>query len=166
MTPAAFRGKATEVAPLPGEEDCLREILARPVARPAGEVTWAIEAGPFDPADALPREQVDRLCDPAPMAVENGWTKLPDGSIQVAFRTALAALTPEMIEWWADWHPLRDQRYRAWHPNEHFGNRNLPGATPGKKSYWGAVIFFDEDVGDGRTQQPVGQSGRGAGGDR
>lgn len=149
---AGIRGMAPEVLPLPGEEDYLAEIISRPVAQPAREVIEAIEAGPFDPDDALPRDEAIRLCDPEPMEVENGWTKMPDGSVQVAFRTELPGVTAEMIEWWVDWHPWRDDRYRAWHPTEHFGNRPLPGATAQEKPYWGAVVFFDEEVGDGRSR--------------
>ena len=152
MTPSAFRNMAPDGPALPGEDEYLAEIISRPVAQPTDEVIRAIESGPFDPAAALPKEDAIRLCDPAPMDVETGRTRLPDGSIQVAFRTELPDLTPEMIEWWADWHPQRDDRYRAWHPQEHFGNRTLPGGTSQEKSYWGAVVFFDEDVGDGRSQ--------------
>lgn len=152
MTARVFKGKAEEVPPQPGEEEYLAGIIAAPVAQPCDEVLEAIGSGPFDPDQALPRDQVSRLCDPEPLGVESGWTRLPDGSIQVAFRTLLPDLTAEMVEWWFGWHPLRDDRYRAWHPSEHFGNRVLPGATRQAKSYWGAVIFFDEDVGDGRSQ--------------
>lgn len=152
MTPTAFKGMAPEVPPLPGEGDHLAGIIARPVARPAAEVIDAIESGPFDPEHALARDDAVRLCDPAPLKVENGWTRLPDGSIQVAFRTELPDLTTAMVEWWFDWHPLRDDRYRAWHPQEHFGNRLLPAVRNQEKPYWDAVIFFDEDVGDGRSQ--------------
>lgn len=152
MTAAAFKGMAPDAPPLPGEDEYLAEIIARPVARPAPEVIEAIDSGPFDPAKALPRDEVIRLCDPEPMEIENGWTLMPDGSVQVAFRTELPGVSAEMIEWWADWHPQRDDRYRAWHPSEHFGNRRLTGARVEEKSYWGAVIFFDEDVGDGRSQ--------------
>lgn len=152
MTAAAFKGMAPDGQPLPGEDEYLAEIISRPVATPADEVIAAIDAGPFDPGLALPRDEAIRLCDPEPMEVETGWTVMPDSSVQVAFRTELPGVTPEMIEWWADWHPQRDDRYRAWHPQEHFGNRVLPGATNQEKSYWGAVIFFDEDVGDGRSQ--------------
>lgn len=152
MTAAAFKGMASEDPPLPGEEEYLAEIIARPVATPAAEVRVAIDAGPFDPADALPRERAARLCDPEPLKVESGWTRLPDGSVQVAFRTELPDLTAPMVEWWFDWHPGRDNRYRAWHPQEHFGNRRLPGGSRQAKPYWGAVIFFDEDVGDGRSR--------------
>ena len=152
MTFSAFSGKAHEAPPLPGEEEYLAEIIARPVAQPASEVIAAIEAGPFAPELALPKSEAIRLCDPEPMEIETGWSVMPDGSVQVAFRTELPGVSAEMIEWWADWHPLRDDRYRAWHPAEHFGNRILPGATVQEKPYWGAVIFFDEDVGDGRSQ--------------
>lgn len=152
MTATAFKGMAPDAPPLPGEDEYLAEIIARPVARPSQSVIDAIDSGPFDPAGALPREEVIRLCDPEPMGVETGWTIMPDGSVQVAFRTELPGVTAEMIEWWAGWHPQRDDRYRAWHPTGHFGNRILPGATAQEKDYWGAVIFFDEDVGDGRSR--------------
>jgi hypothetical protein len=143
---------APDAPALPGDEEYLAEILSRPVAQPAAEVTEAIESGPFDPELVLEKADAIRLCDPAPMEVENGWTVRPDGSVQVAFRTALPGVTAEMVEWWAEWHPLRDDRYRAWHPSEHFGNRILPGATSQEKSYWGAVIFFDEVAGGERAQ--------------
>ena len=152
MTAPAFKGKASEVPPLPGEDEYLAGIIARPVARPAPDVTEAIESGPFDPELALEKADVIRLCDPEPMEVESGWTVRPDGSVQVALRTELPGVTAEMIEWWSDWHPLRHDRYRAWHPTEHFGNRLLPGATSQEKSYWGAVIFFDEFAGGQRDQ--------------
>ncbi len=144
---------APEAPPLSGEDEYLAEILARPVASPAPDVIQAIESGPFDPALALEKADAIRLCDPAPMEIETGWTERPDGSVQVAFRTELPGVTAEMIEWWAAWHPLRDDRYRAWHPTEHFGNRLLPGnAIRQEKSYWGAVIYFDEVAGLERTR--------------
>ena len=152
MTPRAFQGMAPDAPPLPGEDEYLAEIIARPVAQPASEVSEAIDSGAFDPDLTLPKADAIRLCDPEPMKVETGWTRLEDGSIQVAFRTELPGVTTEMVEWWADWHPLRDDRYRAWHPTEHFGNRILPGGSKQEKTYWGAVIFFDEDVGGGRSQ--------------
>ena len=51
----------------------------RPLTPPDPEVLGAIEAGPIDPSEALPLAALDRLLDPAPLAVETGWCRLPDG---------------------------------------------------------------------------------------
>jgi hypothetical protein len=75
---------------------------------------------------------------------------MPDRSIQIGIETPMPNLTPEMVEWWFDWHPRRNDRYRVWHPTAHFGNGLLPAPAPGPKPSWGAVNFPDEDVGDGR----------------
>lgn len=135
-----------------GESEYLARLLRKPLPKLPGEVKEQIDSGPFDPVHALSRSTPDRLCDPEPLAVETGWTRLPDKSVQVAVRTPLPDLTPEMVEWWFDWHPRRSDRYRAWHPEDHFGNGFSPPASPGLKPSWGAVNFPDEDVGDGRIR--------------
>lgn len=136
----------------PGEQEYLDGLLERPVAEPAPATAAAIGAGPIDPDEALDLERADRLCDPAPLDVETGWAVLPDRSVKIAVETPMPDLTPEMVEWWFDWHPRRNDRYRAWHPVAHFGNALVPAASPGKKPSWGVTNLVDEDVGDGRMK--------------
>ncbi len=60
-------------------DDELTAYLSRPLSPADADVLAAIERGPIDPADALSRSDLDRLLDPAPLAVETGWCTLPDG---------------------------------------------------------------------------------------
>ncbi len=48
----------------PMSESALREYLERPMEKPAPDVLDAIERGPIDPADALKRDDVERLLRP------------------------------------------------------------------------------------------------------
>lgn len=133
-----------------GEQEYLEELLKKPLPEIDPAVALALEASPFEPEDAVSRADIDRLCDPEPLDVESGWTIMPDRSIQIAVETAMPDLTPEMVDWWFDWHSRRSDRYRVWHPVAHFGNGFVPATSPGKKPSWGVVNFPDEDVGDGR----------------
>jgi hypothetical protein len=51
--------------------------------------------------------------------VENGYTFLPDGSIQVSVLTDMPNVTPLMWDWWFGWHGSHDNRYKLWHPKAH-----------------------------------------------
>ena len=133
--------------------DDLHDLLTRPLTPPDRAVLAAIERGPIDPADALPLTQLDRLLDPAPLAAETGWCRLPDGTGYVAVRTAMPGVSGELVDWWFDWHPRDPLRYRVWHPSAHRDNRLDPppagAATRGAKAHWGAVHHPVEDVGTG-----------------
>ena len=60
---------------------------------PELDVLAAIERGPIDIGDALRRDDLDRLADPAPLPAETGWCTLPDGVGYVAVRTAMPGVT-------------------------------------------------------------------------
>lgn len=133
----------------------LEGLLDRPVAAPDPEAAPAVAAGPIDPAQALGRNELDRLCDPAPLPAETGWCTLPDGVGYVAARTAMPGVSGEMVDWWFDWHPRDPIRYRVWHPLAHFSNSIDPPpdadaatAMPAKP-FWGATHHPVEDVGVG-----------------
>jgi len=133
----------------------LTAYLDRPMA-PADPATLAaIEAGPVDPGEALPLTSLDRLLDPAPLAVETGWCRLPDGVRFVAVRTPMPAVSAEMVEWWFDWHPHEPLRYRIWHPRAHLDNSLELPARPGTKPHWGAVHHPVEDVGTGTVHARI-----------
>jgi len=134
---------------LPGESKYLATLMIKPVAKASPATIESIEAGPFEPELALAFAEADRMCDPAPLEVESGWTVLTDGSVQVAVETPMPDLTAEMVEWWFDWHPRRRDRYRVWHPVAHYDNGIVPAEPPGHKPFWGSVNFPNEDVGDG-----------------
>lgn len=131
----------------------LAALLERPMTPPDEAVLAAVTAGPIDPQEALPRTQLDRLLDPAPLAAETGWCWLPDGVAYVAVRTAMPGVTGEMVDWWFDWHARDALRYRVWHPAAHRDNRLEPPhpapARAASKAHWGAVHHPVEDVGTG-----------------
>jgi hypothetical protein len=133
----------------------LRDYLERPLA-PADPVALAaIEDGPMDPSEALDRRDLDRLLDPAPLAVETGWCALADGSAYVAVRTPMLGVTGEMVDWWFDWHPEDPLRYQIWHPAAHAGNGVERPAVPGAKRHWGTVHHPIEDVGTGMVHARI-----------
>ncbi len=133
----------------------LAECLGRPLAPPDPVALAAIEAGPADPAAALPLARIDRLLDPAPLELESGWCELPDGVQFVAARTPMPAVSAAMVDWWFDWHPREPLRYRVWHPGAHSDNRLEPPARPGAKPFWGAVHHPVEDVGTGTVHARI-----------
>jgi phloretin hydrolase len=133
----------------------LESCLSRPMAPPDPAALAAIEAGPIDPALALPLEQLDRLLDPATLAAETGWCRLPDGVRFVAVRTPMPAVSAEMVDWWFDWHPRDPLRYRIWHPLAHSDNSLEPPASAGAKAHWGAVHHPVEDVGTGTVDARI-----------
>jgi len=138
-----------------GADSGLAAYLERPLASPDSEALAAIEAGPADPAAALPVDRIDRLLDPAPLALETGWCRLPDGVRFVAVRTPMPGVSAEMVDWWFDWHPREALRYRIWHPLAHRDNSLEPPASPGAKAHWGAVHHPVEDVGTGTVHARI-----------
>ena len=116
---------------------------------PPDPVVLAAASGPaIDPGLALPLADLDRLLDPAPLAAETGWCMLPDGVGYIACRTAMPQVTGAMADWWFDWHADDPDRYRAWHPLAHRGNRIDRPVTKGAKAHWGAVHHPVETLGD------------------
>lgn len=62
--------------------------------------------------------EANRLLDPAPMPLETGYERAPDGVLHVACRTDLHGCTGEMFEWWFRSRP-NTQQYIWWHPVDH-----------------------------------------------
>lgn len=127
----------------------LEEYLHRPFTPVPPEVLAAIDAGPIDPSDALPQDQIDRLLDPGPLPVEIGYCRMRDGVGYSAMRTRMPPGSPEMMEWWFKWHAEEDIRYRIWHPKAHRSNRVDPVSRPADRSYWTGSHHPVEDVGAG-----------------
>ena len=62
--------------------------------------------------------EAGRLLDPAPLPLEVGWERLPDGVLHVAVRTDMHACNGKMFDWWFGSRP-DDRAYRWWHPLDH-----------------------------------------------
>ena len=133
----------------------LNDLLERPLSPPDPGVLAAIDGGPMDPEDADRLDELDRLLDPAPVAVETGWCTLPDGVGYVACRTRMPRVTGPMVDWWFDWHPREPIRYRVWHPAAHESNSVERTAPSGAKAHWGTTHHPVEDVGVGMAHARI-----------
>ncbi|ALU60939.1 hypothetical protein ACA40_14115 [Pseudomonas syringae pv. lapsa] len=70
--------------------------------------------------------QVDLLLDPAPLRLETGFERLPNGVLHVACRTDLHNCTGEMFEWWFRSRP-GTREYVWWHPVDHVSSEWAEG---------------------------------------
>lgn len=128
----------------------LAEFLERPPAPIAAPVREALARSPIAAADAVGRDDLDRLLDPAPLPAEVGWCTLPDGTGYVQVRTEMPGVSAAMVDWWFEWHPEESIRYQVWFPGKHEANRWEPGPGGGTaKRLWGAVHYPVEDIGLG-----------------
>jgi hypothetical protein len=133
----------------------LEDYLSRPLSPPDPGVLETLEQGPIDPAEAQAADDPDTLLDASELPGECGWCTLPNGCGYVAVRTAMPAVTAEMVDWWFDWHPRDPLRYRVWHPLAHKSNRLEPARTPGAKPYYGTVHHPVEDIGFGTVHARI-----------
>jgi DAPG hydrolase PhiG domain len=130
----------------------LLPYLSRPMTSPSEDVQISIEQGPIAVAEALPRTQLDRLLDPAPLTAETGWCTLDDGTGYVAVRTPMPGVTGEMVEWWYTWNPRDPIRYQIWFPGAHdWTHEEEKGGPARAKRHWGVVNYPVEDIGLGMS---------------
>lgn len=78
-----------------------------------------VNAGPVDPSRALSIKNRNDLMKPGYIDVETGYTVMPDGSGFAATLVRMPGVTPEMLDWWFNWHPLEGLRYAMWCPVAH-----------------------------------------------
>jgi hypothetical protein len=89
------------------------------LAQIPGEDLEKVNAGPVDPSIVTTVQKRDELMKPGYLDVETGYTALPDGSGFAATLVKMPGVTPEMIDWWFNWHPLEGLRYAIWCPVAH-----------------------------------------------
>lgn len=75
--------------------------------------------GPIDPTDALPITLRNKVMEPGYHNVETGFCLMPDGSGYAATKVFMPYVTPTMLDWWFNWHPLEGLRYAIWCPVAH-----------------------------------------------
>lgn len=110
-----------------------------------------VNAGAIDPAKALPIKDAARLLDDGYLPAETGFCVMPDGSGFAATKVFMPDVTPQMIDWWFNWHPLVGLRYAIWCPVAHDGiSAKTPEAhldssgTPLHKRNIGRIHYPDE----------------------
>ena len=96
------------------------------------QVARAVEHGGEAGALGFPLDEAARLLEPGDLPLENGFTRLRDGTVFVAVRTEMPRVTGEMFEWWMGWHTMEHQRYKLWHPRAHLaaGTAEMRGDDP------------------------------------
>ena len=87
---------------------------------PAGDLD-KVNAGPVDSSRATKIQNRNDLMKPGYLDVETGYTVMPDGSGFAATLVKMPGVTPEMLDWWFNWHPLEGLRYAIWCPIAHIG---------------------------------------------
>ncbi len=78
-----------------------------------------VNAGPIDSSKALSIAERNRLLEPGYLPCETGYCLMPDGSGFAATRVLMENITPAMLDWWFNWHPLEGLRYAIWCPVAH-----------------------------------------------
>lgn len=78
-----------------------------------------VNAGPIDPSKALPIAERNRLLQEGYLPCETGYCLMPDGSGFAATSVLMENVTPTMLDWWFNWHPLEGLRYAMWCPIAH-----------------------------------------------
>ena len=73
---------------------------------------------------------LDRLLDPAPMPLEMGYERLPNGVLHIAVRTDMRGCSGDMLTWWFGSRP-GTREYAWWHPIDHTSSQWREG-EPGE----------------------------------
>lgn len=95
------------------------KYFCRELAEIPAEDLAKVNAGPVDPSRATTVHDRDDLMRPGYLPVETGYTVMPDGSGFAATLVRMPGVTPEMLDWWFNWHPLEGLRYALWCPVAH-----------------------------------------------
>jgi hypothetical protein len=95
------------------------KYLEKELAEVPREDLEKVNRGPVDPAAVTTIQDRDALMKPGYLDVETGYSVLPDGSGFAATLVRMPGVTPEMLDWWFNWHPLEGLRYAIWCPVAH-----------------------------------------------
>lgn len=133
------------------------DLLLKPLPEVAPKLLEEMEQSPVDPEKMTSIHDRNDILEPGYLEVENGYTRMPDGSGAVATKVEMPGVTPEMVVWWFAWHGIRDLRYRIWCPTEHYGIHvlekdllhRLDTSLSMAERGWGTTDVVTENVGSG-----------------
>ncbi|MFD5430239.1 DAPG hydrolase family protein [Streptomyces sp. NPDC127084] len=119
-------------------------------------VVEALNLGPRAVPLLTSIEKAGDLLSSDSVAVETGYTLLPDGSMTVAVLTHMPDVTPAMWDWWFTWHGDDTRKYKLWHPQAHVAVQwSDTKHTPGPRSYIGRTSFVEEYLGHRLTRAAI-----------
>lgn len=146
--------------PILTDEEKLTEyshFFYKPLEKVDPELQEILKKSPVDPEKITSIQQRNKILDPGYLEVENGYTRMPDGSGCVATNVRMPEVTPEMVDWWFAWHGLKDLRYKIWCPTDHYSahvkeedlKHRLDQSLSLKERNWGTTDVVTENVGGG-----------------
>lgn len=80
-----------------------------------------VNDGPIQSRDALPITKRHALLELGYLKTETGYCLMPDGTGFASTKVFMPNVTPQMLDWWFNWHPLHSLRYVIWCPIAHVG---------------------------------------------
>ena len=137
---------------MPIDPSDLTPFLAKKPPELSVETVSAASKGQQDSAMGITVHQAKMLALPGYLALENGYTRLPNGQLFIAARTPMPGVTGPMLDFWFNWHSKEKSRYALWHPGAHLGIREKPQqvsylATEKHKEYIGTTHCIHEMIG-------------------
>ena len=112
------RMKRRELTPEENKKPYVKYFYKELAEIPAADLE-KVNAGPIDSSKALAIQHRNDLMKLGYLDVEIGYTVMPDGSGFAATLVKMPGVTPEMLDWWFNWHPLEGLRYALWCPVAH-----------------------------------------------
>jgi hypothetical protein len=109
-----------------------------------------VNAGPMDPSRATSIQNRNDLMKAGTLDVETGYAVMPDGSGFAATQVNMPGVTPEMLDWWFNWHSLEGLRYAIWCPVAH---ANISAKVPARHLDSSGVPLTERNYGS--THYPV-----------
>lgn len=77
--------------------------------------------------------------------------RLPNGQLVVACLTEMPGVSSQMWDWWFAWHSYSSERYRLWHPKDHFESalaEDRRHLSTNRERWVGNISFVDENIGN------------------
>ena len=116
-----------------------------------GHVKAALAAGWAEPESGLLLENANDLLKPGYLSLETGYTRLPNGQLQVACLDKMPGCKGRMINWWFGW-MANTKHYSWWHPKDHVWTAweaGYPGPNndPDDANYVGYAHLVHEYIG-------------------
>jgi len=95
------------------------KYFCKELAEVPAEDLEKVNSGPLDPTIVTTIRNRNDLLRPGYLEDETGYSVLEDGSGFAATLVNMPDVTPEMLDWWFNWHPLEGLRYALWCPVAH-----------------------------------------------
>ena len=129
-----------------------KKYLSKTVKYPDRKTLKSVLDSVIPCKEALSSEDFYKLQENGYHQYESGYSVMPDGTGYIAFCLDLPDATPEMFDWFFSWHPLENERYRIWNPEEHINTfiaeEDRIRLTDPKLSYreriWGVHVIYRE----------------------